>query len=260
MPEPTDDPSTPVQGWDSLTTEVDGRWIDRRPRRPAVARRLRNETRVMPWLADRLSVRAPRPYVINDEPLVVRHERVPGEPIVQLDHAAGRALAVFLRSLHSAAIAEATDRGLPTAEASLADRTATLKRFCETVVPLLPAEVRSRATALLEILTDAPADTVIHGDLGPEHILCTGNTLTGVIDFTDAHVGDAALDLSWALHDTPPEFAAAVADGYGASATLRHRALSWHQLAPWHEVAHGQDQNLPQHVHAGLEGVLRRLQ
>ncbi|MEU3378348.1 phosphotransferase [Streptomyces caelestis] len=33
--------------------------------------------------------------------------------------------------------------------------------------------------------------------------------LTGVIDFGDAHIGDPAVDLAWALNGTSPAFAEA---------------------------------------------------
>ena len=259
MPEPIGDLSSPGQGWDSVTTLVQDRWIDRRPRRPAVANQLRMETQLMPWLAGRLPLRVPQPFVINNDPLVVRHELVPGEPIEQLDRAAGRTLAGFLRRLHDTDVAEATTRGLPTAENSLADRGNTLDRFHDAVVPLLPAEMRSHGVALLEALRSAPAETLVHADLGPEHVLCVSDTVTGVIDFGDAHVGDRAIDLGWALYDTPPEFAAAVDESYGASEELRRRALLWHQLGPWYEVVHGQDQGLPEYVRSGVQGILRRL-
>lgn len=83
--------------------------------------------------------------------------------------------------------------------------------------------------------------------------------LTGVIDFGDLHVGDAAIDLAWALHCTPPEFAAALAETYGVTRDLRERALIWHRLGPWHEVLHGNDTGDADLVQVGLAGVQHRL-
>lgn len=220
---------------------------------------MRLETELLPWLADRLPLRIPEPFVANDEPLVVRHERVVGEPLTQLDEAAGRALANFLRQLHGTNLNAATGHGLPSAEASLSSRADTIRRFHDTVVPLLPEELRSQANALLEELESAPADTVVHSDLGPEHILCTRNTISGVIDFGAVQTGDPAIDLSWALCNTPPEFAAAVAEHYDPPIEVRQRARLWHQLGPWYEVVHGQDQCLPGYIASGLRGVLNRL-
>ncbi len=80
-----------------------------------------------------------------------------------------------------------------------------------------------------------------------------------VIDFSDAHVGDPALDLAWALHAAPPAFARAVAAEYDAAPELTERALLWHRLGPRHEVTHGLDTGDPDTVCSGLEGILARL-
>ncbi|NUT53082.1 MAG: phosphotransferase, partial [Saccharothrix sp.] len=93
----------------------------------------------------------------------------------------------------------------------------------------------------------------------PEHVLAADGALTGVIDFGDAHVGDPAIDLAWALHDTTPAFADDVAAAYGVTDGLRDRALTWHRLGPWHHVAFGLDQDDPAIVREGLDGVVRRL-
>ncbi|MFG1822060.1 phosphotransferase [Microbispora bryophytorum] len=84
-------------------------------------------------------------------------------------------------------------------------------------------------------------------------------TAHGDIDFSDAHVGDPAIDLAWALRGASPAFARAVAAEYGAAPELAERALLWHRLGPWHEVAHGLDTGDPDTARSGLEGILARL-
>jgi aminoglycoside phosphotransferase (APT) family kinase protein len=90
-------------------------------------------------------------------------------------------------------------------------------------------------------------------------VLGRDGVLTGVIDFGDLHVGDAAIDLAWALHSTPPAFADALAETYGVTRELRERALTWHRLGPWHEVLHGNDIGDQVLAQVGLAGVLERL-
>ncbi|MGV9677832.1 phosphotransferase [Nocardia sp. NPDC003482] len=112
---------------------------------------------------------------------------------------------------------------------------------------------------MLDAIPGLPADTVVHGDLGPDHVLVEGDRLTGVIDFGDAHVGDPAIDLAWALYGTPAPFRHALAESYGVTPEERERALLWHRLGPWFEVVHGRmiaDDNL---IRGGLAGVLARL-
>ncbi|WP_434445118.1 phosphotransferase [Lentzea sp. E54] len=233
------------EGWDSIAVLVGGRWVERRPRRPGIGPQLVRESVVMPWLAPRLPLPVPVPVVVSEEPLVVRHELVPGEEVVEFTAVQGRQLGEFLRALHAAPVAEASRLGAGPMSLPMA-------RF--------RAEVRvPGGERLLAKIGGLPADTLVHGDLGPEHVLGRDGVLTGVIDFGDLHVGDAAIDLAWALHSTPPEFANALAETYGVTPRLRERALIWHQLGPWHEVLHGNDIGDPEVVRIGLAGVQERL-
>ncbi|GAA4543939.1 phosphotransferase family protein [Amycolatopsis samaneae] len=246
-------------GWDSAATLVDGRWVERRPRRPEVAGQLRTEVRLMPWLAPRLPLPVPVPHLVSDEPLVIRHELVPGEPLERPDAEAGRRLGLFLRALHDCPVDEAIRHGLPTAREAAVQHLATLDRFHAEVVPMLPAGLRPAAVSLLDAMRNPPGDTVVHGDLGPEHVLGDEGGITGVIDFGDTHAGDAAIDLAWTTYGTPKEFATALTAAYGITDALRERASRWHRLGPWHEVTHGLDTEDPDTVRDGLDGVVTRL-
>ncbi|WP_439659140.1 aminoglycoside phosphotransferase family protein [Lentzea sp. HUAS TT2] len=233
------------EGWDSTAFLVDGRWVERRPRRPGIGPQLVRETVVMPWLAPLLPLPVPVPEVVSEEPLVVRHELVPGEEITSPNAVQGRQLGEFLLALHAAPVAAARRRGV-------GPMPLPVDRF--------RAEVRvPGAEELLAAIDGLPADTLVHGDLGTEHVLGRDGVLTGVIDFGDLHIGDAAIDLAWALHSTPPEFARAFAETYGVTPELRERALTWHRLGPWHEVLHGNDIGDRKLAEVGLAGVLERL-
>ncbi|MGI5500522.1 aminoglycoside phosphotransferase family protein [Lentzea sp. CA-135723] len=233
------------EGWDSTAVLVDGRWVERRPRRAEIGPQLVRESVVMPWLAPMLPLPVPVPVLVSDDPVVVRHELVPGEEITSLTATQGRQLGEFLKALHAVPANQARERGVGPMPLPV-DRFRT-----EVQVP--------GGDELLAKIDGLPADTLVHGDLGPEHVLGRDGVLTGVIDFGDLHVGDAAIDLAWALHATPPEFAAALAEVYGVTPALRERALVWHQLGPWHEVLHGHDTGDAETVEVGLAGVLDRL-
>lgn len=116
-----------------------------------------------------------------------------------------------------------------------------------------------RGQAQLDAIEGLPTDTTIHADVGPDHLLCVDGRLAGVIDFSDAHAGDAALDLAWCLHGSPPEFADALAEEYGVTPELRERALLWHRFGPWYDVYHGLTNDLPAEVRSGLAEIPRRL-
>ncbi|MEZ5193910.1 MAG: phosphotransferase [Nocardioides sp.] len=251
----------PEQGWDCETTFVEGRWVDRRPRRPEVAEQLRREAALLPRLADRLSLAVPRAVVLDEEPLRVRHVLVPGEQCrpAALVAADGTAVGRFLRELHDTPPAVWASAGLRPAEQQRAWLRGQLADLETRVLPLLPEAYRQEAAALLADV-GAPYDAVlVHGDLGPDHLLVVDGRVSGVIDWGDLHLGDAALDLAWTLHGTPPAFADALASAYGVTAERHRRGLLWHRLGPWWEVQAGLDHLGERFVASGLAGVLERL-
>ena len=246
-------------GWDSEATLVEGHWIDRVPRRPEVAERLRTEIRLLPWLAPRLPLAVPVPAVIAEEPLRVRHPALPGSPLTAPTAAAGAAIGRFLRALHATPVDEAVARGVPEAARASAAVVETLAKFRSEVLPLLPSGCRAAGTSLLDAVGPAPPTNLVHADLGPDHLLGDGGDVTGVIDWSDTVIGDPALDLSWGLHGSSAEFAAALDAAYRPDADLVRRARLWHQLGPWHEVGYGLDSEQAEFVSSGLAGVLTRL-
>ncbi len=246
-------------GWDSRTHLVDDRWIEREPLRPEVEAGLRTETRLMRWLAPDLPLQVPVPVQVSDPPLLVRHRRVRGEPVRRHDPQMGRRLGQFLRSLHAKDPVAAVDLGAPD-PGTTAHRLRRLLDRCQAeVVPRLAPAAREPGARLLDRVGTAPAHTLVHGDLGPAHLLVHAGRLHGVIDWTDAHVGDPALDLSWALNGATAGFAAGVRATYAPAGSLVQRARDWHLLGPWHEVLHGLDTDRPELVASGLQGVHDRL-
>ncbi len=244
-------------GWDSRAELVEGRWVDRFPRRPDVGGGLLAETVVMSRLAPLLPLAVPVPQVIVEDPLRVRHRLVEGEPLgAAASRADGARLGEFLRSLHS--VPDAVRSGARGAEASRRVLDGVLERFGRDVLPRLPERLQDAGADLLERVRAAPHECLVHGDLGPRHILCTEG-VSGVIDWTDMHIGDPAVDLAWVLHGGGSELADGVSAAYGPSREVRERALDWYRLGPWHEVVRGVDGSHPGRVAAGLAGIIERL-
>ncbi|QZY28472.1 phosphotransferase [Nocardioides coralli] len=246
------------QGWDSHTELVEGRWIDRTPRRPEVVPALTAEAALLPRLAPRLPLAVPVPLALGGTPPRFRHERVPGRPVRpdRLTADDGRRLGHFLRVLHDTPAELWASTGLGRDTALLPE----LDAMVDQVVPLLPADLRDAGSALLARLREAAHRSVLrHGDVGPSHLLTTDGRLTGVIDWTDAALGDPALDLAWAVHGTPQRFADALVSTYGATPAELARGRDWHLLGPWWEVQHGLAHDSPDHVDSGLAGAVERL-
>ena len=155
-----------------------------------------------------------------------------------------RPLGSFLRRLHELAI-----------DAPLHDPRADTERFRRLVLPLLEGAERRAGEALLDAHAAASFEpTLTHADLGPEHVLVREGRVHGVIDWTDARLGDPAIDLAWALQADPR-----VAETYPVDAALARRALVYHALGPWHEVAWGLGHGGRRWVESGLAGVRARL-
>ncbi|GAA4975878.1 phosphotransferase [Pseudonocardia tropica] len=247
-------------GWDSTAVLVDGVWLERTARRPDVEPWLRTETRLLPWLAPRLPLPVPVPHVVGEDPLVVRHRVLPGEPLTAPTPAQGALLGRFLRALHATPLPGAVDRGVPGPERNRALRAAALDRFRGPVAALLAPPLREPVAALCDRLAAAPADTLVHGDLNPDHLLVDGaGRLTGVIDWSDSRAGDPAKDLAWALAEAPRGFADALARVYGVTAALADRARDWHRVGPLYTVAFGRDTGDEALVRLGLAEAARLL-
>jgi aminoglycoside phosphotransferase (APT) family kinase protein len=234
-------------GWDSRVFDLGGRWILRVARQDVVANAYAGEARLLRRLTPTLPIPVPKPIRTGKRWMLVR--RIGGTPIGEEAGAGlGHALGEFLRALHSLPLDEALALGLIDVEP-----------FRREVLPLLRAEERAAGERLLaEHATAEFEPALTHADLGPEHILVDADRIVGVLDWTDACVGDPAIDLAWPLYGAPREFAAAVRARYGVSDDLARRALLFHALGPWHEVVHGLHTD-PRWLESGLAGVRARL-
>jgi aminoglycoside phosphotransferase (APT) family kinase protein len=225
------------QGWDSAAFEVNGDWIFRFPPRPETEAALRKEAALLPELAPALPVPVPEPeIVVQNGAFFVGHRKLDGRPLHAGRTAVAQRLGAFLSALHA--------------------------------FPVLDRAERESARAMFEeffaLASNLAFETVlIHADLGPEHILCRDDDVSGVIDWSDARVADPALDLAWLLHGLGEPFAETVLEHYAGSRTgddrLRDRALFYHRLGPWHEVLYGLERGGDAYVESGLAGVRRRL-
>ncbi|WP_256792664.1 phosphotransferase [Terrabacter sp. Ter38] len=226
------------QGWDSVATLVEQRWVDRTARRPEVETALLAEAVLLPAIADGLPVEVPRPVVLDRAPLRLRHALVAGEAVdpTRLTSADGEVFAAFLEVLHATPLPLAADAGCPSAADDHVERTVRVERLGLVVLPLLPPEHRSTAEALLERVATVGEQALCHGDLVTEHVLARDGRLSGVIDWGDARVTDPAVDLAWALNATSVAFADAVASGVDDD--TRARARAWWALAPWFDAHH----------------------
>jgi aminoglycoside phosphotransferase (APT) family kinase protein len=132
------------------------------------------------------------------------------------------------------------------------------------VGPQLPVAERDEARRFLASFAEGLPqlrgdEVVVHCDLGPAHLLCDDDGLTGIIDWTDACIGDRAIDLAWVLNGAPEPLRHEVAERLAVDDDVALRARRYHQFAPWFEVEYGLDQGRDDLVRRGVRGVTERL-
>ncbi|MEX1255962.1 MAG: phosphotransferase [Dehalococcoidia bacterium] len=264
-------------GWDYEVWEANGGWLFRFPLREECAGPLRTEARLLGELAGHVSLPVPLPEFVSegvDEfPLpFFGYGKLPGVPLSDVtlgDRALGeiaRQLGRFLTELHAFPLKRAAELEVPcfTAE-SWREGYREFRAGCDREVsPLLSAAEAGAVARFWDgYLNDdalfAFRPVLIHADLGMDHILVDEATasVTGVIDFADARVGDPALDfagLTGGLRE-------AAVQGYAAApdATLLVRAERYRQIGPFHEVLYGLHIQNDSLVSSGLEGIRERI-
>lgn len=172
---------------------------------------------------------------------------VPGRPAdvlapADLDEAADT-IAAFVSRLHAVPVEEAATVVAP--DSPLQDWFAETVRDYQAAAHLLePADRTAIEAFLAEPLPSAPAQlTFCHNDLRDEHVLVDEDTrqIAGVIDWSDAVLGDPARDLALLGLDFGPRFARRLLTSYrGSGDPALPGRVRWFTL------------------HAGVEGVAYR--
>ena len=87
--------------------------------------------------------------------------------------------------------------------------------------------------------------TPVHADLAPEQVLVADGRVTGIVSFSEAHVGDPAEDLAWLMASAPEDALDAIIESYSlgrtqsADGALLDRAMLTSELALARWLLHG---------------------
>jgi aminoglycoside phosphotransferase (APT) family kinase protein len=261
-------------GWDSAVYEFGSEWIIRVPRRAEVVDWIRAETRLLPELAPHLTTMVPHFELVCDRDrfFAVGYRKIPGVALNPSSIQGSDAvriptqLGVFLSQLHSFSSELAS---VLLGERCSANRWKSyhddiIQEFHERVVPLLSVGERARGETFLKEWRDPRMTSFLpvltHSDLGPSNLLIHNKHFSGVIDWSEARVGDPAIDFGWLLYGTPEEFRGPLVAAYaGDLEEIAHRAHFFYRLMPWHEVRYGLDHGGHEFVARGFAGITAHL-
>lgn len=262
-----------LEGWDNVVLLANGSHVFRFTRRPDVSEQLMKEVQLLPTLSKHLTLRVPVPeYTWMNGPLphFMGYRLIPGEQL-RASHLVGSdsgrivsGLVLFLTQLQGVPLGEAGDLAPRYIGGEWRGLYLGLREEVERLVaPRLSTEAALGLLGDFDGYIGEPANfkfspCLIHHDLNSDYILhdpATGS-LTGVIDWGDACIGDPAFDLTGLLIDYGPAFAEAVAAAKGDPFEYIGRARFYARIAGVHQALY--DLNVVGNAH--LEVGLRQLE
>jgi aminoglycoside 2''-phosphotransferase len=260
-------------GWSFWTFVVNGEWIFRFPRTEADARLLEREFAILPGLASHLPVSVPN-YEYQGEwegrPFGA-YRQIDGEPIeaprAQGNTELARQVGELLTALHSfptdSAATSWNETDPPTRW--LKQQRAFQAECAERAFPLLTPRDRIVASDLFNRFNSGLCDegagcALAHCDLGLAHLLRRDGELRGVIDWSDAAIGDPAIDFAGILAGTSMTWLRLVLEYYDGTTGDRfiERVRYYHAVAPLHDVLYGISVNDRGIIRAGARGFATR--
>jgi aminoglycoside phosphotransferase (APT) family kinase protein len=220
------------EGWDNVVYAVNDWYLFRFPRRELVLPVLDNALRIMPLIAEDLPLPVPTPQFIGeaspDYPYpFFGYRKMAGQSATELMlNDAVRikfapVLGQFLKTLHQF-VDVAEDSDLPVDPYNKANPEKLLGKISKALENTRHHFDRETLNAFKSILEALPTQLRVpyvfnHGDFYSRHLLIDPQqqTLTGVIDWDDIHIGHPALDLSIGWSFLPVEALEPFLEAYG---------------------------------------------
>lgn len=264
------------EGCDSVAFVVNGALVFRFPKRDDVAEQLLREVHLLPHVARYVPLPIPvYSHVGQPSPLFPRpfgaYPMVAGTPAIQLEPAVlpqdtiARALAGVLSGLHAWDRDDALQRLIPPTDVdAVIDevRTDALDDFdlVAREAPDRPLEDWHAYISGPPTATDSAEPVVVHGDLAAEHVLFDGatRTVTGVIDWSEIALADAAMDFAGVFHWGGHELMNAVLQRYTGAAATPGTLMRARYLAACRgvcDIRFGIDMQRPEYVRGGVRAL-----
>ena len=270
-----------VDGWDSFVLDVNSDLIFRFPRRPYVVLQQEREIRFLPELAKALPVSVPEFRMISrdgtrEPSLFVGYPKIQGQPLRRdrlrnagLRRSLARGLAQVLSALHGIPLSGLSADVFPPKDADQwrQEYGSFLEYAREHIFPLLGPHLRRSESRWWTKWVDEDANftfdpALVHADLDPAHIICDYDRglVAGIIDWSDAGIGDPAIDFAGLLHEPGEDFAEEVLSYYAGEtgADFMSRVRYYHRLGPYWGVRFGQEHGKPEYVESGIKAIEAR--
>ncbi|HYP41922.1 MAG TPA: phosphotransferase [Chloroflexia bacterium] len=272
--------SPALESMDYAVFCVNERCIFRFAERPDVRAKLHKEVRLLPELAQTVSISVPRFEFIYLSQNVsdvefVGYDKIDGVPLTPA-HMGGQhtpqlagQLAALLREIHAFPQQVALGLAVPhfTAAAWRGYYRDFFLHIQAEVVRVLDRDTSLQVSQLWnEYLRDdtnfAFVPVLIHGDLVSPHILANieGTAIAGIIDWADAAIGDPAFDFARILTEYGERTTQRILDEYRAFDEPFLRRMRFYAMAmPFNKIAFGLLHGRESMVQVGIEHLKARL-
>ncbi|MEE6280210.1 phosphotransferase [Georgenia sp. MJ170] len=233
-------------------------WVVRSPLHAAAGAALEAEVALLANLAPQvasgvLPFAVPEPAGFAQLPEGGRamvYRQLPGRPLDLGRLAPGPGLAAdlgrCLAALHELSPRIVEETGLPSYDADAYRKRCLAEVDAAARTGHVPPVVLARwERALEDVALWRFRTTPVHGDLAEDHVLVLDGEVSALISFSEAHVGDPAVDLAWLLTSAPEDCLDAIFEAYAlgrpenADSHLADRALLVSELALARWLMHG---------------------
>ncbi len=245
------------QGEDFGVIEINHAWMFRFPRNVSARQALQQEKEFLPRLARISPVPIPQPEYVGDD--FIGYRKIEGVLLTpqcfrtlrrETQRTIAKQIGGFLSVLHTFPLAEARRLGL--SEGWNRWHRKAYQSFLENVAPLLSTVARENALRFLDqFLALQWRPVVIHGDVYPaDHLFFdeARQQLSGVIDFGDLTILDAARDFRYLFSDLGEDFFGEVLAHYSGEIDpqLVHRIKMRIQADPLFDAPYALEYHQPE--------------
>ncbi|MGC1854677.1 MAG: phosphotransferase [Candidatus Aquirickettsiella sp.] len=260
-------------GWDNISFCTHDDVVFRFPRREFSVTLLLNEINLLPFIQNKISLPIPLPLYVGsptDEypwPFA-GYKLLSGQTSDRLSltrndrKAYVRTIATFLAELHHIDTADMQTRGAPLDLIGRVDIQVRLPKIQEYLDKIDELELFNTETLrqyALNFKLNKPVEfnCFVHGDLYSRHLLIDSQkNISGIIDWGDIHIGNAAVDLALAHSFLPPESLSEFKDIYGVIDDETWRLSKFRAIYnSVRDVVYGHDIKDNKLVEEGLKGL-----